>query len=96
MSYIAVFSCGVCDIGGKWEVTELDGVITKAKFIGEGEMRPDAKPLTLTEALTEATAATGSVTVLSSSATAIHMRVDPVIDSIDDEFEYDAQMIAIL
>jgi hypothetical protein len=95
ISYTAVFSCGVCSIAGTWQVTELDGVISQAKFMDDGEMPVDARPFTLTDALTESTTATGRVTVVSSSATAIHLKVDPVVDSVDDEFEYDAQMIAI-
>ena len=40
-------------------------------------------------------AATGRVTVVSSSSTSIHVKVDPILSSIDDEFEYDAQLIVI-
>jgi hypothetical protein len=58
-------------------------------------MSPDAKPLTLTEALMDSIAATGRVTVVSSSSTSIHVKVDPILSSIDDEFEYDAQLIVI-
>lgn len=95
ISYTALFSCGICDIGGTWQVTELDGVISQAKFMDDREVSVDAKPFTLTGALTEATTATGRVTVVSSSATSIHVKVDPNVSSVDDEFEYEAQMIAI-
>jgi hypothetical protein len=94
ISYTAVLSC-MCAIGGTWDVTELDGVISHKKFIDKAEMGPDAKPLTLTEALMDSIAATGRVTVVSSSSTSIHGKVDPILSSIDDEFEYDAQPIVI-
>ena len=75
-----------------WGITDLDGVISHAQFMDERPIRPDAKPPTLTEALTGATTTTGRVEVISSSATGIDVKIDI---GADGEFEYDAQLIAI-
>lgn len=92
VSYIAIVSSHTCDICGTWTITELDGVIAHAKFMDQREIRSDARPLTLTAALTEATTTTGRVTVVGSSATAIRVQVNV---GTDGEFGYDAQMIAV-
>lgn len=95
VTYTATFSCGICDIGGVWQVTERDGDIRSAEFREDREMRADASPLTLTEALRMARTANGPVVVLSSSSSAIDFTVDPDPSAIDDEFGYSVVDVVI-
>ena len=88
LSYEAAFSCGICAVAGKWRVSERDGEIVEAIYLGAGEMEAGLQPITLTSAIAAARSATGHVSIVESTSVALHVTYDSDTNAIDDEVDY--------